>query len=364
MKMKRNYGVDFLRILSMFMVVVLHVLGNGGVLAAAEPNSLKYWMAWLLEISCYCAVDCFALISGYVMWRSSAKLSKALNLWLQTFFYTALALVLFLIFMPEAVGLRSIANAIFPITRNHYWYISVYFGLMVLSPLLNTIIVHAEKKVLGVVLLLAWALFSALPHALMSDPYALSGGYSLIWLALLYLAGGFISKYSIADMIKKSWAWLTITVMISLTFLSKFILRNFPQTILPTQAFSDMFITYASPSIVLIGVAWLILCSKFSFGKRATKCISILAPASLGVYLVHVNQLVWDNLFAGSFARFVEYNIIVMILLILASAVVIYVACTVIELIRIQLFKLLKIDKLCSAIETRVTDLFQKYSKV
>ena len=185
-----------------------------------------------------------------------------------------------------------------------------------------------------------------------------------MWLALLYIVGGYLCKYEIAEKIKKSHAWLVIGLMILLTLLSKFLLENFPQNILPTKSLGNAFISYTSPTIVLIGVAWLILCSKFSFGKRATKCISILAPASLGVYLVHVNQLVWDNLFAGSFAHFVEYNIIVMILLILAAAVIIYAVCTVIELIRIQLFKLLKIDKLCSAIETRVTDLFQKYSKV
>ena len=30
---ERNYGIDLLRILSMFMVVVLHILGQGGALA-------------------------------------------------------------------------------------------------------------------------------------------------------------------------------------------------------------------------------------------------------------------------------------------------------------------------------------------
>ncbi len=362
--MKRNYGIDFLRILSMFMVVILHVLGNGGILAAAEPGSLKYWLAWLLEIFCYCAVDCFALISGYVMWRSSAKVSKALGLWLQTFFYTALALVLFFIFKREAVGLRSIANAVFPITRNHYWYISVYFGIMVLSPLLNAIIAHVEKKTFGVVLLLVWFLFSALPHTLLSDPYVLDGGYSLIWLALLYLAGGFFGKYEIAAMIKKSWAWLVIAVMVILTFLSKFVLENFPQHIFATKNYSDAFITYASPSIVLIGLAWLVLCSKMTFGKRATKLIGILAPASLGVYLAHVNQLVWENLFAGFSKNFVNHNCIIMLLLILASAIAIYTICTIIELLRIRLFKLMKVNKLCEAIEMRLSKLFNKRTKV
>ncbi len=362
--MKRNYGIDFMRILSMFMVVVLHILGNGGILAAAEPNSLKYWIIWLMEISCYCAVNCFALISGYVMYRSTAKIHKALSLWLQTFFYTALALLFFFIFKPEVVGKQTIVDAVFPITRNHYWYISAYFGLLVLSPLLNVVIAHTEKKVLGSVLLAVWILFSALPHILQTDPYSLAGGYSLMWLALLYLAGGYICKYNIPENVKKSHAWLMLGGMIILTFLSKFVLENFPQHIFATRNYRNSLITYASPTIVLIAVALLILCSKQTFGKRTTKLISFLAPASLGVYLIHVNKLVWNYLFAGFSAHFVEYTCIVMVLLILLSAVGIYTACTVIELLRIQLFKLLKVDKLCNAAETRLVNIFNKYSKV
>ena len=75
--MKRNYGIDALRILSMFMVVVLHVLGQGGMLSGSEPGSLKYWTLWFLEIACFCATDCFALISGYVMYKSKPRLSRA-----------------------------------------------------------------------------------------------------------------------------------------------------------------------------------------------------------------------------------------------------------------------------------------------
>jgi hypothetical protein len=49
----------------MLMVVVLHILGQGGVLKTARPLSVEYEIAWFLEILCYCAVNCYALISGY-----------------------------------------------------------------------------------------------------------------------------------------------------------------------------------------------------------------------------------------------------------------------------------------------------------
>ena len=64
-----NRGIELLRIILMFMVVILHVLGAGGILSNADPMSGQYFAGWALETVCYGAVDTFALVSGYVMWR-------------------------------------------------------------------------------------------------------------------------------------------------------------------------------------------------------------------------------------------------------------------------------------------------------
>lgn len=73
---ERNYGIDFLRIISMFMIVILHILGNGGILASVQIGSSNYHLAWILEIASYCAVNCYALISGYVGIYSVHKYSN------------------------------------------------------------------------------------------------------------------------------------------------------------------------------------------------------------------------------------------------------------------------------------------------
>ena len=67
---ERNYGIDLLRIISMFMVVVLHVVGHGGVLNATIGLTLKGEIAWAIEIASYCAVNCYALITGFVAYKS------------------------------------------------------------------------------------------------------------------------------------------------------------------------------------------------------------------------------------------------------------------------------------------------------
>ena len=63
--MKRNYGIDLLRIVLMFMVCMLHTLGQGGILKNCGDKTVEKAVFYLLEVICYCAVDAFAVISGY-----------------------------------------------------------------------------------------------------------------------------------------------------------------------------------------------------------------------------------------------------------------------------------------------------------
>ena len=88
---KRNYGVDALRILAMYMIVILHVLGQGGILDAVRRGTGQYSVAWFMEIASYCAVNCYALISGYVGVKTKFRMSNILYLWLQVVFYGLLA---------------------------------------------------------------------------------------------------------------------------------------------------------------------------------------------------------------------------------------------------------------------------------
>lgn len=362
--MKRNYGIDLLRMLSMFMVVMLHVLGQGGLLYAVEENSVKYWILWFLEMACFCAVNCFALISGYVMYQSRVKISKALLLWLQVAFYTIGAAAAVFILKPEAVGLGTIADAIFPVSRMHYWYISAYFGLLVLQPLLNILMAHADKKLLGTVLLTAFVMFCTVPTFLKSDPYILGGGYTTIWLALLYLAGAYIHKYAVAEKIKKSTAWLIFGVTLLIAFAFKMGTELFPQEILPLAKFRNVLASYTAPTTILMALSLLVALSQQSFGNGITKVISWCAPAALGVYLIHTNKLVWQYLIKGFSVSLLDDHWAVMILMIFVAAIAIYVACTIVEMIRNWLFKLVRIDVLCQKIEQWIESLLNKYIPV
>ena len=103
-KTTRNQGIDLLRNLSMFMVVMLHVLGLGGLLSATQGQGLKYELLKVIHIGSMCAVNCYGLISGYVGYGSKWKISSIVTLWLQVFLYSVGIGLLFYILKPGSVG--------------------------------------------------------------------------------------------------------------------------------------------------------------------------------------------------------------------------------------------------------------------
>lgn len=58
----RNHGIDLLRLVLMFMVCMLHTLGQGGILNASAEGTNAYRAYWFLEILSYCAVDGLLLV--------------------------------------------------------------------------------------------------------------------------------------------------------------------------------------------------------------------------------------------------------------------------------------------------------------
>ena len=352
---ERNYGIDFLRILSMFMVVTLHVLGQGGILKNAV--GINYWVAWLMEITCFCAVNCFAIISGYVMCGSSVKYSRLIELWFQTVFYSVSITAIYFILRPDAITLKTTLRAIFPVSHKHYWYISAYFGLYLLIPLVNAAIKNIRRKTLEFFLIATFIIMIILPTALGGDPYILNGGYSVIWLLLLYILGAYIKMYDITSLVKRRTALITFVGCVFVTIFSKFILEKIGGSInkLITPSF---LINYTSPTIILTGISLFIFFAKTKFPTKINKLISVLAPASLGVYIIHNCAPIWSYFIKDFSKGFVKYNFLVLPILVIASALAIYIICSIIDLARIYIFKKLKVYDFCVKLETKLTKKF------
>lgn len=64
---ERSYGIDALRCIATLFVLMLHTINRGGVFEASSGlNRMAILFVELISLS---AVNCYALISGYVGYR-------------------------------------------------------------------------------------------------------------------------------------------------------------------------------------------------------------------------------------------------------------------------------------------------------
>lgn len=192
MKQEREYGIDALRIIAMLMIVILHVLLHGGILDSLKTPGLRYMTAWYLEAAVFGAVNCYGLISGYVGVKSKQRYSSIVALWMQVAFYAVVLSVVMHFILPELVSAKEWVNGICPVSLNFYWYYSAYFFISFLFPMVNRALNDAPKQEIVLSLTAVIILLSVNTLAFQKDVFLVNGGYSPLWLLVLYMIGGTI----------------------------------------------------------------------------------------------------------------------------------------------------------------------------
>lgn len=342
---KRNYGIDLLRLLSMFMVVVLHVLGKGGILNNVTNLTLRGELFWSLEITCYCAVNVFAIISGYVGLKAKHKYSKLINLCFQVAFYAIIITVVevaILLSTGSEISVKTVILHLFPTLRS-MWYFSAYFCLFFFMPILNTIVENIPKEVLQKCAIFVFIVFCCATQ-LITNVVNLNGGYSVLWLAILYLLGAYMAKNKTLGNTKIWVDFLGFIVCVIVTVISRIVMGHlYPARI-------NLLVSYTSPTVVLSAVFLVSMFSKIKMRTTLTKVISFLSPMAFGVYIIHCHPYLFGYM-TDAFIWIANIPLYYALLVVLLVALIIFTACLIIEYIRCILFKLCRVNKLSNSTE-------------
>lgn len=196
-KKSRNLGIDLMRAMAMFFVICLHILGQGGLVAHAEPGSGKFYILNLLQILSYCAVDAYGITTGYLMCDRPFRLSRVTKLWLTTVFWSVAVSCCFFAFVPVSRSMEEMVSMFLPILRGRYWFFTAYFVTMLVSPVLNVVIRALSKTQFKLLLGALFLIFGVVPVcALGNDVMRISGGNHFAWMVALYLIGGYIRRFA------------------------------------------------------------------------------------------------------------------------------------------------------------------------
>lgn len=360
---ERNYGIDLLKVISMFFVVNLHLLGLGGILTSFPGDNASFWTAWLLEIAMLCAVNCFAMATGYLMADRSFRYRKMIPMWLTVQLYSVLIMMISYQFYLKDISYLAWLSYLLPVTAPYYWYFTAYFGLFFFIPFANILIASMSRKQHFILLFTGFLLFSVsgivnFGNLNNKDSFNLSGGYSMWWLLYLYFVGAGIKKYNFFMSLHRLQALAGYGCMVGLTFLSKFlihrILARYDQ-FLPYSYYlsvygEDRFTPYLSPTILLSGLFLMVFCLKTPVPRWLHRPLKWISPMLFQVYVIHAHPSVCAVIYNG-FTAFSTYSPIVLTACVLAVSLGIFIGCICIDWFRLQLFRLLRIEKLvdCAA---------------
>lgn len=361
-KTSRNHGIDLLRIACMLSIVLIHVLGHGGVLAGATSR-LNHATLYVLKTFVQPAVDCFVLISGFVGYRGEKyypRLKNILSLLSTVLFYSVSFAIIFKLIYPEAISLIDILKACIPTISKQYWFFTIYFGLMIVTPFLNYAVHKADKKQL-LILSLAFAFFSC--FSLIKDPFAFSSGYSVIWFIFLYLIGAIIKKYDIPRILNKKTWLLVASALLILIWVSVVVFNLIDIQIIKEN--SEFFLSNTSPFVVAVAICWLCLFSKINCAKAICAIIGFLTPSVFSVYLIHDNIYIRTYLISSICNITDGYSLPLLVLFVIGSVVAIFSCCILIDKVRIFIFYITRINKIPEKLEVFIKKIFYSiYNKI
>lgn len=353
----RESNYELMRIISTFFIVIYHVMLHGQIFEHA--TGFIEIVCWGIEAVILIHVNSFVLLTGYFQCKSKRKLGKALAINNQAWFYRVFIMVVLVIigWISFPCG-SNLLNTISPIDYS-YWYIGCYLILYLISPILNKVMANCSERELRNIVILLFIIFSILSTFTVDKFVNTNTGRSLSTFILLYFIGGYLRCYPIGEsyFLKR----ISVSAKRVLYLFLFFLCATF--SLLSIISYTDFIsfgtlgrkvggilgfihISYASPIVILQSVLYLLFFGTFKFKN---KVINMVSGASLGVYLISENPYLYSNFYDKIKLTSINCITYKTILYVFLLSVGIFVFCTILELIRKFIFKLIYNSRLAKS---------------
>ena len=342
----RNYGLDVLKILSMVYVVILHALGQGGMMNKGSMG-MQFTVMALFYITTP-AVNIFALVTGYVSYTDEKKplnRKRLFEMWFQVVFYALVITAICKFVIPNKVTTRDFVSSVMPLYYDIYWYFTAYFIVSILSPFVNAAVRTLSESTLRKVFFVIIAIFSFFT----SFCYSLNiiTSHTFTWIFLLYIMGAIMKKCRIGSKLPSS---IFVIGIIGCNLFNWIITWVGEKYVSGSDWYFTFLSDYISPTMIIQAICYLLLFRKIKVSTGAKKGIEFLSPLVFAAFLIDVHPVIYREVMAGLFTPATEWNVFLMIVFLIGFGIVFVASACLIDKLRSLLFKLIRIEKLAGLI--------------
>lgn len=357
---ERKSNLELLRIVSMLFIIIYHILIHGLVFETINNKSVEIILRFI-EFIVIVHVNAYVMISGYFQSQSKFKQSKLWQIINSSLFYKVAILIIMVLFGTK-VSKIDILKECFILNLSEYWFIKVYFFLYCLSPFINKMIEGLSKKEYKVLLVVGTLLFSVIPYITGGQAFD-NNGYTLYNFVYIYCIGGYLRRYPLEkSYFFKRFSINLTRIILFLIFISSatinFLIYNTSLSLMNLNSLfyeignnvAGMALAYSNPLIIIQTIA---LFSLFSTLEFKSKFINIVASSTLGVYLIHDNNYIRKVLYKFFNINKISTSSYRFIIYLLVLALGIFIACSIIELIRQLIFKFIYKQKFSESVRNK-----------
>ena len=356
---ERQSNFELLRIISMMMIIFWHIMFHGGIMAN-QSETLRIVLSFIQPLI-FVHVNSFILVTGYFQCDSRFKMGKVLQLNNSIWFYRALIPLILIVMGMLTLDKLELIKLISPISHYDYWFMTQYILLYLISPILNIVINNISKDKYKAMLVLFFVIFSILPFLTNQEIYPSSMGYTLLQFVILYFMGAYLRKYKIDNCYYlRKFSTNTKRLIFIVMFLlfgiisailtisgTSFIGKNLILDYIG-QALVNNSNAYNNPLLIITTISYFLFFSTINF---KSKFINLVSKLTLGVYLIHDNIYIRSRIYDWVGFNSSSYSCAIIPKMIVVTFVI-FIGCSIIELVRQSVFKFIYRRKLSKKIRS------------
>lgn len=309
----------------MILIIAHHYVVNSGLYQQMETSNLTGNSLFLYLFGAWgkTGINCFVLITGYYMCKSSITLKKFFKLLFQVEFYKIVFFCIFLFAGYEQLSVRGGVKYLNPIPGLASNFTGCFIIFYLFIPFLTVLVNNLNEKKHRYLLLLTLGVYTIL----YTIPFIYIKTNYVTWFSVLFILGSYIRNYGIFPKIKtQMWGWLSIITLL-LASASILIFRYF--NLYPYRLVSDSNALFA----VIVSVCLFMYFKGINI--RHSSIINSFGGATFGVLLIHANSDSMRKWLWVDSLKNTEYlNSDCLVLHAIGSVILIFIICAIIDILR------------------------------
>lgn len=192
---QRNSNLELYRIIVMLLIVCHHYVVNSGLMGELEnePITAKSLFFYVFGMWGKTGINCFVLITGYFMCKSSITLRKFLKLFLEVELYNIVIFSIFVLSGYQDFSIKELLFKLVPLRMVETNFTGCFLWFYLCIPFLTVLVTHLDKKRHGLLVLLCLGIYtmtSTLPGSSVTMNY-------VSWFSVLFFIASYIRLYGL-----------------------------------------------------------------------------------------------------------------------------------------------------------------------